>query len=183
MQLEDLKKSMSTLDQILAKTNKEIKIDITTFNTSKSKILKQLRKSFVACLILAVVFVMMAIGDLSPQSFPNYLKISMSVCLIIGAVWYFLIYSKLNSINVTSLTPADFFSRTTRLKIMVISGEAFFIVSLTVFFTILFQSFWHFNLIGFWAMVATVLFAIIYGIFYLWPQYIRLFRDLKSVRE
>lgn len=183
MQLEDIKKSMSTLDQILAKTNTEIKINISISNTSKSKILKQLRKAFVACTILAIVFAMMAIGNVSPQSFPNYIKISMSVCLAFGAIWYLIIYKRLNRINVISLTPAEFFSKTTHIKIMVISGEIFFIVCLSVFFTILFQSFWNFNLIGFWAMAATILFAIIYGIVYLWPQYIKLFRDLNSIRE
>ncbi len=39
------------------------------------------------------------------------------------------------------------------------------------FFTLLFQSFWSYNQTGFWVMVATILFAIVYGIVYMWPQY------------
>ena len=40
MQLDELKKSMSTLDQLLAKTNTDIKINVSTSETAKSKILK-----------------------------------------------------------------------------------------------------------------------------------------------
>ncbi len=32
-------------------------------------------------------------------------------------------------------------------------------------------------------MAATLLFAIVYGIVYMWPQYMKLFRDLNSIKE
>lgn len=32
-------------------------------------------------------------------------------------------------------------------------------------------------------MAATILFAIIYGIVHIWPQYLKLFRDLNSIKE
>lgn len=41
MQLNELKKSMSTLEQVLAKTNSDIKIDVSTSQTAKTKILKK----------------------------------------------------------------------------------------------------------------------------------------------
>lgn len=183
MQLDELKKSMSTLEQVLAKTNSDIKIDVSTSQTAKTKILRKFRQGFVSCIILAIVFAAMALGDIASQSFPNYLKIGMAVCLAVGAIWYIFIYSRLNRIDVAALPPADLFSKTAYIKLMMISGEIFFIVCLVVFFTLLFQSFWNYNQRGFWAMVATLLFAVIYGIVHVWPQYIRLFRDLSSIKE
>ncbi len=183
MQLDELKKSMSTLEQVLAKTNSDIKINVSTSQTAKTKLLKKFRQGFISCIILAIVFTAMAFGNVETQSFPNYLKISMAVCLVLGAAWYIFIYSKLSRIDVATLKPANLFSKTANIKLMMISGEVFFFVCLVVFFTLLFQSFWSHNQIGFWAMAATLLFAIIYGIAYMWPQYIKLFRDLNSIKE
>lgn len=183
MQLDELKKSMSTLEQVLAKTNSDITINISASQTAKNKILKKFRQAFVSCIIIAIAFTAMALGNVETQTFPNYLKIGMAVCLAVAALWYILMYTKLSRIDVTALTPANLFSRTANIKLMMVSGEAFFMVCLVVFFTLLFQSFWSYNQIGFWAMAATMLFAIIYGIVHMWPQYIKLFRDLNSIKE
>lgn len=183
MQLNELKKSMSTLEQVLAKANAEIKIDVTSSQTAKARILRKFRQGFVSCLVLAIVFAAMALGNVSPLSFPNYLKIGMSVCLAFGAGWYIFLYSRLNRIDIAALPPARLFAKTANIKLMMISGEVFFMVCLVIFFTLLFQSAWSYNRIGFWAMAATLLFAIVYGIVHVWPQYIKLFRDLNSIRE
>ena len=183
MQLDELKKSMSALEQVLAKTNSDIKINVSASQTAKTKILKKIRQGFVSCIIIAVVFAAMAFGNIESQSFPNYLKIGMAVCLAVGAVWYIFVYSQLSRIDIAALPPAKLFSRTANIKLMMISGEVFFIVCLAVFFTLLFQSFWSYNQTAFWATVATILFAIVYGIVHTWPQYIKLFRDLNSVKE
>ena len=74
MQLDELKKSMSTLEQVLAKTNTDIKINVSASETAQTKILKKIRQGFVSCIILAIVFTAMALGNIEPQSFPNYLK-------------------------------------------------------------------------------------------------------------
>lgn len=183
MQLEELKKSMTVLDQVLAKTNSDIKINVSTSQTAKTKILKKFRQGFVSCIIIAIVFTAMALGNIETQSFPNYLKIGMAVCLAVGAIWYIFMYSKLSRIDVAALTPANLFAKTANIKLMMISVEVFFIICLTVFFTLLFQSFWSYNQAGFWAMAATLLFAIVYGIVHIWPQYIKLFRDMNSIKD
>lgn len=173
---------MSTLDQVLAKTNNEIKINVSASETAKSKILKKLRHGFTSCLIIAVVFTAMALGNQHSLSFPNYLKIGMAVCLLVAAVWYIFMYRYLKGIGIASLPPAQLFSKTTTLKLMVISSEVFFGICLVVFFTLLLPTVWAYNPIGFWAMVATIAFAIVYGIIHMWPQYIQLFRDLNSIK-
>ena len=57
----------------------------------------------------------------------------MAVCLAVGAVWYVFIYFKLNRIDIAALPPANLFSKTANIKLMMISGEVFFIVCLVVF--------------------------------------------------
>ena len=183
MELDELKKSMSTLEQVLAKTNSDIKINVSASQTAKTKILKKIRQGFVSCIVIAVVFAAMALGNIEPQSFPNYLKIGMAVCLAVGAGWYIFVYSQLNRIDIAALPPAKLFSRTASIKLMMISGVVFFIVCLAVFFTLLFQSFWSYNQTAFWATVATLLFAVVLGIVHTWPQYIKLFRDINSIKE
>lgn len=182
MQLDELKKSMSTLEQVLAKTNIDIKINVSASQTAQTKLLKKFRKGFMSCIIIAIVFVAMALGNVNPNSFPNHLKIGMAVCLAVGAVWYIFLYRNLHHIDIANLTPVQLFSRTATIKLMIISGEIFFIICLAVFFTLLFQSAWTYNRIGFWAMATTLIFAIVYSIFHL-PQYIKLFRDLNSIKE
>ena len=47
---------MSTLEQVLAKTDSDIKINVSASQTAKTKILKKIRQGFVSCIIIAVVF-------------------------------------------------------------------------------------------------------------------------------
>lgn len=183
MQLEELKNSMSTLEQVLAKTNAEIKINVSTSRTAKVRILKKFRQGIISCAILAAVFAAAAIGNVNPASFPFGLKIYISVVLSIGAVWYSLMYRKLNRIDIAALSPAQLFSKTASLKIMVLSGEVFFGICLAVLFTLLFPTAWAYNRASFWTMSVALLCALIFSVLYYWPRYIRLFRDLNSIEE
>ncbi len=183
MQLDDLKKSMSTLDQVLAKTNTDIKINVLASETAKSKILKKFRQGFTSCLILSIVFAAMALGNLNPHSFPTYLKIYLVVYLLIGAIWYIFMYIKLKKINIATLSPRELFTKTAKIRLLMISGEVFCVIGITILFTLLLPNAWDFNRIGFWCVIGTLVVAIIYGIVHMGPQYIKLFRDLNSIKE
>ena len=183
MQLDELKKSMSTLEQVLAKTNSDIKINVSASETAQTKILKKFRQGFISCLILAIVFAAMALGNLNPYSFPSYLKIYLVVYMTIAATWYIFMYLKLKNINIAALTPSKLFSKTANIRLLMISGEVIFGMGLVILFTLLLQNAWEFNHTGFWLTIATLIIAIIYGIVHMWPQYIKLFRDLNSIKE
>lgn len=182
MKLDELKESMLTLDQILAKTNSEIKINVSIAQMAKNKILKKFRQGFVSCAILAVVFMAMALGNLNPYSFPLHLKIYLVVYLMAAAGWYMFMYLKLKSINIAALTPGKLISKTANLKMLMLSGEVFFGMGIVVLFTLLLPNAWDFNRAGFWCVIVTLVFAIVYGIVHMWPQYIKLFRDLNSIK-
>lgn len=183
MELDELKKSMSTLEQILAKTNTDIKIDVAASETAQTKILKKFRQGFLSCLILAVVFAAGAIGGINPNSFPLGQKIYLVVYLLLGAVWYIFMYYKLRNINIAALPPAKLFSKTANIKMLMLSGEIFFIIGIVILFAMLFPTAWAFNRFGFWAMIITLVGAVIYSVLHYWPQYIKLFQDLNSIKE
>lgn len=183
MELDELKKSMSTLEQILAKTNTDIKIDVAASETAQIKILKKFRQGFLSCLILAVVFAAGAIGGINPNSFPLGQKIYLVVYLLLGAVWYIFMYHKLRNINIAALPPAKLFSKTANIKMLMLSGEIFFIIGIVILFAMLFPTAWAFNRFGFWAMIITLVGAVIYSVLHYWPQYIKLFQDLNSIKE
>ncbi len=183
MQLDELKKSMSTLEQVLAKTSTDIKINVTVSQTAKAKILKKFRQSFISCLILAVVFAAAIAGGINNLSFPVSLKIYLVIYLLLAAVWYMYMYLKLRRIDIVKLAPAKLFSETANVKMLMLSGEIFFGVGIVILFTLLFPKAWTFNRVGFWAMAVTLVAALVFSILHYWPQYIKLFRDLNSIKE
>ncbi len=183
MEINELKKSMSTLEQVLAKTNTDITINVSASETAKTKILKKLRRSFTSCLILAAVFAAMRAGGINQLSFPVGLKIYLVIYLLLAGIWYIFLYLKLRRIDIAALPPAKLFSETANFKMMMLSGEIFFGIGIVILFTLLFPTAWTFNRIGFWAMIATLAAAIIFSAVHYWPQYIKLFRDLNSIKE
>lgn len=183
MELKELKKSMSTLEQVLAKTNTDIKINISASETAQVKILKKFRQSIICCLILAAIFAAMAIGGINQQSFPFGLKMYMVVYLLLGAVWYIFMYFKLRRINIAALTPAKLFSKTARLRLFMLSGEIVFGIGIVILFTLLFPNAWVYNRLGFWAMIAGLIAATIFSVVHYWPQYIKLLRELDSIKN
>ena len=182
MQLDELKKNMSVLEQVLAKTDSDIKIDVSASQTAQSKLLKKFRQGFISCLILAVVFAAGAIGGINPGSFPLSLKIYLAVYLLLGGGWYIFMYCKLKGINIASLPPAALLKKTANIKMFMLSGEVFFLIGIVVLFTLLFPHAWVNNRIGFWAMVITLIGAIIFSVVHWYPQYVKLFRDLNTLK-
>lgn len=174
---------MSTLEQVLAKTNTDIKINVSASQTAQAKILKKFRNGSILCLIFAVIFTAAAIGGINPLSFPLGLKIYIVVYLLLAAIWYVFMYCKLRSINIVALPPAKLFSKTANIKMLMLSGEIIFGIGMVILFTLLFPSAWAFNRVGFWAILVGLAAAIIFSVVHLYPQYIRLFRDLNSIKE
>lgn len=183
MELNELKKSMSTLDQVLTKTNADIKINVTASGNAKNKLLNKFRKNIILYLILAVVFTSAIFGGINPLSFPIGLKLYLVALLLIATVWYAVLYKRLQKIDVATLNPAKLLTETANLKIQMISGEMFFVLAMAVFFTLLIPTAWTYNRIGCWAMIVGLVVAIINSAINYYPQYVKLFRDLNSIKD
>ena len=88
MQLDEFKKSMSLLDQVLSQTSADIRINVSASQNAQTKILKKYRQAFTSCAVLAVVFVILWIGDVNPQALPTYIKAFLVTYLSLASAWY-----------------------------------------------------------------------------------------------
>lgn len=179
MKLDDLKKPLSTLDKILDKTNSDMRIDVSACETAQSKLLHKFRHIAVSCIIFLLVFTVLIIMGLAPSKFSLSVNILLDVFLLIGCLWYTFLYLRLRKINIATITPAELFSRTAKLKILMISGETFFVTSFLMY--IIYA--WISSPSAVWSMGSSFVVVILIGIFYTLPEYKKLFRDLNSTEE
>lgn len=182
MQLDEIKKNISKLEQVLDKTNTDDLINVSVAETAQSKILKKFRIAMVNCAIPSIVFTCLWIGNISPEKLPNFYKAFISIMCGIAALWYLFLSMKLKRINIATITPAKLLSATTRIKILALSGEIIFGIAIVVFFTLLLIEMITLNQLVFYLIIVTLCLGIVISGVFFWPQYIRLFRDLNSVK-
>lgn len=183
MHIEELKKNMTLLEQILAKTNTDIKINVKASETAQKKILKRYRQAFICCAVLAVVFILAWMGEGVFQSFQSYQRGFLAIYLTMCAVWYIFLYITLKKINVSQLTPSRLFVKTTRLKIYTFSGEAVSAIGLAVFFTLFLSDLITVSPLAFWLCVITLAVGFIRSAVYFLPKYIEFYNKLNTVAE
>lgn len=182
MQLTELKQNMSILDRMLAKTSADITVDVTASETAQSKLLKKFRQGIINNAVIAAVFACLWIGDVTPDKLPNLFKGFVSILTAIAAVWYLILFTRLKKIDIARLSPSKLLSATTTIKLLTLSGEVAFGIALAVFFTMLLTEMLATNLLAFWLIIATLVIALVWGIVYTVPRYVKLFGDLNSLR-
>lgn len=182
MQLTELKQNISILDRMLAKTSADITVDVTASETAQSKLLKKFRQGIINNAVIAAVFACLWIGDVAPDKLPNLFKGFVSILTAIAAVWYLILFTRLKKIDIARLSPSKLLSATTTIKLLTLSGEVAFGIALAVFFTILLTEMLATNLLAFWLIIATLVIALVWGIVYTVPRYVKLFGDLNSLR-
>lgn len=183
MQLDELKQNITLLDSLLERSSSEIRINEAASKTAQTKILHKYRNVSIQCFILAAVFTLLWIGGADPETFPPYINAFLIIYLAAGAAWYLFMYFRLKRIDISGITPAQLFTRTTEIKILAISGEVVFAVSGAVFLTMFFIHILQVNPVSFWLAMITVIIGVILSIFYYIPRYIKLFRALTTVRD
>ena len=182
MEIGDLKKNMSVLQQVLAKSNGEIKIDITESETAQTKLVKTNKKNVRNCLLASIIPCVLLITGYNTEYFPLYLKIFLLLYLLFGAGWYVFLWNITKKLNVITLTPAAFFSATSKLKLYTVAGEIFFTIGLTVFFSLLLPNLWNFHLLSFWLIIGILMIGITFTLTFYLPKLIRIFRDFESIK-
>lgn len=182
MQIEELKKNMSVLDQVLAKTSTEIEINREPSETAQTKILKKYGRAAIQCLIISAAFCCLWMGNVEPVKLPNMLKGFIVILCGMAGAWYILLFTMLKKIKLASLTPREVISKTTLIKIMTLSGEIFLDIALTVFFTLFLSEMFGSNQLAFWLTISLLAIVLTFSVIYFWPKYIRLFNDLNSIK-
>lgn len=182
MELMDLKKNMSLLEKVLAKTNEEIRIDVSKSETAQTKLAKVYMQNVRNCLLALIIPVVLLLSGSNTETFPLYLKNFLLVYLLAGAGWYMFLYFITKKVNVVLLKPIALFSTVSKLKLFTLAGEICFMVGLTIFFSLLLNNLWNFNPLSFGLMVATIIFGITFTLTFYLPKLIRIFRDLESIK-
>lgn len=183
MKIEEIKKNLSVLDQVLSKSSVDIEINITQSQTAQSKILKKYRQFFTQSLILAIVFGCLWIGNVSSDKLPNLYKAFISIMSLLAGGWYMFLFFKLKNINISQLSPTRLFSETTTIKILTLTGEIFFGILLAVFFTLFLSEMSVSSPITFWLTIGTLIISLAISFIFILPKYLRLFHDLNSIKE
>lgn len=179
MNLDELKNRISKLDDILDKTNKEVKIDIAKSRTAQTQLLAKFRMIFVSCLIFALIFTLMVIGGVAPRKFPMELNIGIIVFALIAVILYGYLYFRLRHTDVATVRPTELYRRATCMRLLMMSGEVILCLGLLLLIP----------LIGSgnddWPFYISVSLAvyIFFNVKKNWPEYRKLFNELNSIKE
>ena len=182
MELSDLKKDMSILEQVLAKSNEEFTIDFSASETAQSKLAKVYKQNVRNCLLASIIPIVLLVSGANSGSFPLYLKIFLLVYLLLGAAWYGYLWNTTRKISITTLTPVSLLSITSKLKFYTLAGEIFFIVGLTIFFSLFLSNLWDFSPLSFGLVIGTLIFGITFTLTFYVPKIRKVFKELESLK-
>ncbi len=182
MNLDELKKSMATLDDVLAQKSIEpIRLNSETCNTAQRKIMNQFRQGALSCIILGIVFPFAWSAGLGKNSFPLPYKLFMEIFCLIAAGWYGFLYFKTKKINIAANTPIQTMKQVAALRLYTLSGEITLGMAMAVFFTLFLSNLWVVGPDRFWIVIAATVIYIILLVTVFLPRTIRNFKNLTSI--
>ncbi len=164
MNLDELKKSMSTLDDVLAKKSGDsINFNTKTCDTAQKRIAKRYGCYIIIYVILTVIFLVAGIERVNEEIFPSSLKFFLSIVLAVSALWYAYLYTLTKKINVSADTPMIMMNKVASLRLYALIGEIVQGICYTVFFTLLLSRLWDFSPNLFWLISTALVIALIYS--------------------
>ncbi|MCH5235365.1 MAG: hypothetical protein J1E16_08710, partial [Muribaculaceae bacterium] len=111
-----------------------------------------------------------------------YLKIFLLVYLLLGGAWYGFLWNITKKISITTLTPVSLLSVTSKLKLYTLAGEIFFIIGLTIFFSLFLSNLLYFSPLSFGLVIATLLFGITFTLTFYVPKLKRIFNEMEAIK-
>lgn len=183
MDLDELKKSMSTLDDLLAeKSNNTITLNTKTCNTAQKKIAKMYCLGAFSFAILIFVFLVAWNAGLGKDAFPFSYKLFLEIYLVIGAIWYSYIYFKTKKINIAVSTPMQTLRQVASLRLYALVGEIVLGIAMVVFLTLFLSNLWVVGPYRFWIISSALVVLIILEITIFIPKTIRYFQNLTAIQ-
>ncbi len=181
MNLDELKKSMSALDDVLAeKVGDSINFNTETSNTAQKRIMKQFRQGALSCIILAIVFPIAWNSRLGNDAFPLAYKLFLEIFLVVAVIWYGFLYFKTKKINIVVATPMQTMKQVASLRFYTLTGEIVLGMTMVVFFTLFLSNLWVVGQYRFWIVIAATVIFIVLLVFVFLPRTIRNFKNLTA---
>ncbi len=182
MTLDEIKNSMSTLDSNLAQLSPlNFNLDITRCNTARTRLLRNYRKGAFSSLILGIVFTANWLGGISTATFPASFRCFLGIYLLLAAVWYAIITTRVKSIDIASSTPADTIKAVASFRKLVLCGETIFGVTLVIFFTLFLSHIITIAPHTFWIVLTAIVLTVILSLALFLPRLLRDFRNLTAL--
>lgn len=181
MNLDELKKSMSTLDDVLAqKSSEPIKLNTATCDTAQKRVTKQYLKNIRMCSVLAVVFIVLWLSGMDNPAFPVAMKGFLGIYMAVAAMVYTVLYFMIKKVQVTSVAPMLVMKQVATLRLYTLISEIVLAIVLAVFFTIFLGNLWVLGSFTFWLVSGALLISVILGAIML-PKKIKDFRELTDM--
>ena len=180
MNLDELKKSMSTLDDVLAeKSGENIDFNSAACNSAQKRVAKQYRKNIQMCTVLVVVFIVLWLSGIDNPTFPVAMKGFLGIYMAVAAMMYAVLYRMIKKIQITSETPMMVMKQVSSLRLYTLTTEIVLAIVLAVFFTIFLGNLWTLGSYTFWLVSGALLVSVIIGAIML-PKKIKDFRELTA---
>ncbi|MDE6544081.1 MAG: hypothetical protein K2K76_08970 [Muribaculaceae bacterium] len=182
MTLDEIKNSMNTLDRGLADTPPtRFSLDTARCNTARARLIRNYRRATLSCLILGIVFTANWVGGVETQSFPASFRGFLGIYLLLGAVWYAIITSRIRSIDIATSTPGQTIKAVASFRRLVLCGEIAFGVALVVFFTLFLSHLITVDQYVVWIILGFLALSLILAITVFLPKTLRDFRNLTAL--
>ena len=181
MNLDELKKSMSTLDDVLAeKSGDTINLNTKACSSAQTRITGQYWKNILMCSVLATVFIILWLSGVDDKSFPLALKGFLGIYMAVAAAVYLFLYRYLKKIKTATSTPMQIMRQVASFRLYSLIAEVFLAIVLAVFFTIFLSNLWDLGTYTFWLVAGALSVSVIIGLIML-PKKIRDFRELTAI--
>ncbi len=181
MNLDELKKSMATLDDALAqKNNESIKLNLDTCTSAQIRIVRQYRKNILMCSVLAIVFIILWLSGTDESSFPVAMKGFLGIFMAASAAIYFFLYRFAQNIRVATSTPMQTMKQVASLRLYALIAEIFLAIVLAVFFTLFLSNLWTVKQYTFWLVAGALFISLVIAAVML-PNKIKDFRELSAI--
>lgn len=180
MNLNELKKSISTLDDVLAqKSSTTVNLNTATCDTAQKRVTKQYRKNIQMCAVLAVVFIVLWLSGTDNPTFPVAMKGFLGIYMAVAAMMYAVLYRMIKKIQIPSEDPMSVMKKVSTLRLYTLTTEIVLAIVLAVFFTIFLGNLWALGSYTFWLVSGALLVSVIIGAIML-PKKIKDFRELTA---
>ncbi len=181
MDLDELKKSMSILDEALEKKNGDsIDFNTETCTSAQIRLAKQYRNSILSSGVLAVVFIVLWLSGNDQPSFPVAMKGFLGVFMAVAAIVYVMLYRMIKRIQVTTASPMAVMKQVSSLRLYALVAEIIFAIVLAVFFTIFLSNLWALGSYTFWLVAGALFVSLIIAVIML-PKKIKDFNELTTL--
>ena len=183
MELDELKKSMATLDDLLAqKSRDEIRLDAMACETAQKRIMKMYRNGVFSFAFFAAGFLIAWKAGLGRDAFPLAYKVFFEIIMVTGVIWYSYLYFRTKKISVGISTPVQTLKQVASLRFCALVGEISVGMMMVVFFTLFLSNLWIVGRYRFWIVSAATIIYIVVLITVLIPRIIRDFNNLTAMK-